>query len=225
MTSVFIHQPEYFPWTHFFEKLYKSDIVVLLDSVQYSRRSFQNRNIVFSETGSKWITVPIIKSPRETKINDIKINNKIEWQELHRDILTKLYSDNIYFDEINNLFKKVFENKWENLSDLNIYIIKKIIKYFNLNKKIFLSSELKLKNKKSDLILEICNFFKVNEYVTGLGSKSYLDQKRFIENNINIIYLEPKNNFYNQYNYKNFVPNLSILDYLYNNGNKTQLIK
>ncbi len=55
--------------------------------------------------------------------------------------------------------------------------------------------------------------------------ESKIDFKRFIENNINIIYLEPKNNFYNQYNYKNFVPNLSILDYLYNNGNKTQLIK
>ena len=46
MSSVVIHQPEYLPWANLFFKIYKCDNFIFLDNVQYSRRSFQNRNLI-----------------------------------------------------------------------------------------------------------------------------------------------------------------------------------
>lgn len=225
MKSIFIHQPEYFPWTHYFEKIYLSEIIVILDSVQYARRSYQNRNLIFSNNGPKWITLPIIKSSRNTKIIDIKINNEINWQQKHFDLISLTYKKNIFFNEVNHLFNNVFNKKWDYLYELNIYILKQIIKYLNLNKKIYLLSELKLNSRKSNLILDICKYFSADEYITGIGSQNYLNQNDFTKNDIKINYLKPKNNKYNQNNSTNFIPNLSILDYLYNNGCSTNLLK
>mgnify|MGYP001195102082 CR=1 FL=1 len=225
MKSIFIHQPEYFPWTHFFEKLFIAEIVVILDSVQYSRRSYQNRNLIYSKNGPKWITLPVHKSSRNTKIIDIKINNEIDWQKKHYESIYNSYFKAKFFFEINDLFKNIFNRKWDYLCELNIYIIREILKYLKLNNNIYLSSELNLSSKKSDLILEICNLFNANEYITGMGSKNYLDHKNFEDNNIKIIYTEPKNHMYNQGVESNFMPNLSILDYLYNNGSTTEFLK
>ncbi len=225
MKSVFIHQPEYFPWIHYFEKMYLSDIIVFLDSVQYSRRGYQNRNLIYSTNSPKWITLPIHKSSRSTKINDIKINNEINWQKKHVKSIAMAYSNKKYFIEINNLFKNVFNKKWDYLCELNIYIIKIIMNYFHFNKPVYLLSELNIHNKKSDLILEICRSLNVKDYITGIGSKNYLDQTKFNKNDINIIYKQPKNNIYTQNSEFNFIPNLSILDYLYNNGSSIEFLK
>ena len=46
MYSIVIHQPEYLPWMNLFLKISKCEKFIFLDNVQYSRRSFQNRNII-----------------------------------------------------------------------------------------------------------------------------------------------------------------------------------
>ena len=46
MYNIVIHQPEYLPWINLFLKLSKCQKFVFLDNVQYTRRSFQNRNII-----------------------------------------------------------------------------------------------------------------------------------------------------------------------------------
>jgi len=48
LKKVLIHQPEYIPWVNFFLRLKNCDIFVILDDVQFSRRSFQNRNVIIN---------------------------------------------------------------------------------------------------------------------------------------------------------------------------------
>ena len=175
--------------------------------------------MIFSTNGPKWISIPIIKSSRDTIIKDIKINNKIDWQSQHKKIIFEIYKESKYYSKVINIFENVFIKKWESLAELNIYIIKKIIKNFNLKTKIVLSSELNIDKKKSELILEICNYFNIKEYITGLGSKKYLQEKYFQKKKIDIRYMTPINKEYNQVkNYIEFMPNLSILDYIFCNG-------
>ena len=73
MSNVVIHQPEYFPWVNLFLRMVKCDKFVFLDSVQYLRRSFQNRNIIGKDGNIVYITVPIKYAPRDTLIRDIVI--------------------------------------------------------------------------------------------------------------------------------------------------------
>ena len=80
MSKILIHQPEYLPWTHLFEKIKLSDVFVFLDNVQYNRRSYQNRNEIKTQHGRKWLTVPLKYSSREELISNILIDNSQNWK-------------------------------------------------------------------------------------------------------------------------------------------------
>lgn len=67
---VVIHQPDFMPWEGFFDKAYHADKVVLWTSVQFTRRDYQHRVKVDGE----WVTLPIIKAPQKTPIQDIMVD-------------------------------------------------------------------------------------------------------------------------------------------------------
>ena len=54
------HQPNFAPWLGFFDKAVAADVLVLLDTVQFIKRGYQNRTRIKSSTGPQWLTVPVI---------------------------------------------------------------------------------------------------------------------------------------------------------------------
>ena len=102
MNAIAIHQPEYIPWVHLFEKISLSDEFIFLDDVQYLRRGFQSRNRILSKNGEKWLTVPTIKNKREAKINQIILDNSKAWQKQHFNIICESYRNSKYFLEVKN---------------------------------------------------------------------------------------------------------------------------
>ena len=68
------------------------------------------------------------------------------------------------------------------------------------------------------LIFEICKLNKCTQYLTTIGSKNYLEKFNAIpETNIKISYFEYEDLKYRQMG-KNFIPKLSIIDLLFNEG-------
>ena len=59
MTSVAIMQPTYLPWIGYFALMDQVNIFVFLDSVQFDKRSFQQRNRIRTEQGELYLTVPV----------------------------------------------------------------------------------------------------------------------------------------------------------------------
>ena len=53
------HQPQYLPWLGYFHKMDGADLFVLLDTVQYKKNEWQNRNRIRTATGWQWLTVPV----------------------------------------------------------------------------------------------------------------------------------------------------------------------
>ena len=47
---VTIHQPEHLPWLGFFHKMAVCDVYVLLDSVQFTKNNYQNRNVALADS-------------------------------------------------------------------------------------------------------------------------------------------------------------------------------
>jgi len=56
---VSVHQPQYMPWLGYFDKIDRSDLFVFLDTVQYKKNEFQNRNRIKNDKGWQWLTVPV----------------------------------------------------------------------------------------------------------------------------------------------------------------------
>ena len=49
------HQPAYLPWLGYLDKIKRSDIFIFLDTVQFEKNSFTNRNKIKTKNGPIWL--------------------------------------------------------------------------------------------------------------------------------------------------------------------------
>jgi hypothetical protein len=93
-----ILQPGYLPWLGFFEQMYRSDIFVVYDDVQYDKNGWRNRNRIKTTQGVQWLTVPVHVKHRESPlVNDIIIDNKVNWKRKHLTSIKQNYSKAPFF--------------------------------------------------------------------------------------------------------------------------------
>jgi len=226
---VSVHQPQYLPWTGYFDKILKSDCFVFLDKVQYKHREFQNRNRIRTKTGWIWLTVPVItKGHRGQLLSEVKIDNTLDWQKTHFRSLEVSYNKAKFFKEYKNWLEEVYlEKKWERLIDLNVFIIKHILRELEIKTPIYFESELGTTQAGTERIIEICKKLKANCYLSGIGGKDYLEEERFKQEGIELKYQEFKHPIYSQVfckDKKEFMPNLSVVDLLFNEGQESKAI-
>ena len=83
VTAVAIHQPNYLPWLGYFSKSAHSDVLVLLDNVQFPRRSYVNRVQVKTARGVHWLTQPVLQHGRyDQRIRDVEFSEG-DWASTH----------------------------------------------------------------------------------------------------------------------------------------------
>ena len=217
--KVGIHQPQYLPWLPYFLKIAKCDIFIILDHVDFQKNGLQNRNQIKTDKGHQWITVPV-EHKLGQKINDIKINNQLNWRKKHTKSIINHYSRSKYFDFYIDDFKKIYEMNWVKLVDLNLAFIYLILNILEIKTKIIKSSSLNVEGKSSQLLINICKKVGAETYISGIGAREYLNQNDFKKNEIELI-LEPPvfPKKYNQvYNNIGFLNDLSVVDIIMNCG-------
>ena len=222
MNNIAIMQPTFLPWIGYFAMIDRVEDFVFLDSVQFSKRSWQQRNQIFSLNGPIWLTVPIIsKGKSDQLIKDTKIDNSREWARKVHNSLTSSYSNTKFFKKYRGpIFESINQNI-ENISDLNINLIKVIMDQLGMNgTKFYRSSELSSEGSKAELLSNICVELGKNEYLSAPGSKEYISESRdFEQRSIEVKYHDYKHPEYDQ-GKKEFRSHLSIVDLLFNEGDK-----
>ena len=108
LKTVGILQPGYLPWLGFFEQMFRCDVFVLYDDVQFEKGSWRNRNRIKSSQGPVWLTVPVcLKGYGFQIIKDVKINSSISWQQKHLKTITQNYGKTslykTYIEELQEL--------------------------------------------------------------------------------------------------------------------------
>ncbi len=219
---VTIHQPNYFPYPGFFQKVLLSDIYVVLDRAQFEF-DITNRNKIITPEGS-WsrISVPIKKGQKFFEIRDVEINNEQSWAEKNWNLICKSYNDSPFFDLYKTTLNSVFKKKWNLIFDLNFHTLKKVLEWLNIKTKIIFDSELDVTGKSSEHLLNICKKLGATKYLSGPGGRDYLNEKIFEQNKIKVEYQKYDPVIYPQKYAKSFVPNLSILDLLFNMGSDSK---
>ncbi len=86
-----ITQSNYLPWRGSFDLFRQADEVILLDSVQYTRRDWRNRNIIKTATGPMWLTVPVEVSGRYSQAIDETRVVKSDWARTQRRAIEHAY--------------------------------------------------------------------------------------------------------------------------------------
>lgn len=218
-----IHQPNYIPWPGFFYKMIKSDVFVLLDNVQFSRRSFTHRNRIKGSDGKPiWLTVPVYKKGKfYQEINEVKINNTARWRKKHFRTLVMNYANAPFFHYYRDKLEDIYSQKWNRLLDLNRVLLDFVMEQLDIKKKTYLSSNMKVSGEKTELLISIIKKVGGDAYLSGSGAKNYLNEKMFGKHNISLIYYRYGSFIYPQL-WGNFVPNLSVLDLLFNCGKESR---
>jgi hypothetical protein len=222
MPVIVISQPMLFPWVGMFEQLKLADIFVYYDDVQFSKGSFTNRVQIKTDSGVKWLTVPLKGLSLGQKINEVQINYKKDWINNHIDFLMQTYKSAPYKDDVYDLVSSTYNSKDPTIDKISMKSMNVIIDYFgilNCRSDVFQSSTLNIKGESSQRVLDIVKYFKAEQYVSGLGALKYLDHELFEMNGIKVNYMDYQKKPYKQ-DYGQFTPFVSILDLIANLGEK-----
>jgi len=218
---VSIQQPEHLPWLGFFDKVRQVDFVVLLDNVQFKKRYFENRNKIRTKEGWHWLTVPVITKGKYTQlINQVETDNTTHWRKKCWLAIHTHYGKAPFFPKYSSFLEQIYNKQWTYLVDLNEEIIRRIIQELGIQVKIQRASTLGITGKGTDLLLEICQKLNADTYLSGISGKDYLDESKFTELGIKVVYQEFYHPIYTQV-YEPFIPCMSIIDLLFNHGDKS----
>jgi hypothetical protein len=217
-----VHQPQYIPWLGYFDKIAKSDGFVFLNEVQYKDREFQNRNKIRTKDSWIWLTVPVIsKGLGRQKISEVRIDNSVAWQRKHSQSLKTCYGKAVFFERYFPFFENIYNSNFESLAQLNTEIIKYILGELGLARKFYQDTDLDIQTQKTDRILEICQKLKADTYLSGSGGRQYLEEDKFKVSGVKLGYQEFAHPVYNQQvssQSKSFLPYMSVIDLLFNEG-------
>tara|TARA_A100001011_G_C14292025_1_gene836651 strand:- start:1241 stop:1942 length:702 start_codon:yes stop_codon:yes gene_type:complete len=215
-----ISQPTFLPWSGYFSLINYVDEIVFLDDIQFDKRSWQQRNIIKTPNGSELITIPVLsKDLFKQNINQVKIDYNTNFLTKIIKTIKQNYSKSQYFKESSNELFEILSSRPKMLLDLNLLLIKWVCKVLDININYSYSSDLALIERKNDLIEAICKKKDAQTYVSTIGSKNYLNDKIFFQENTNtnLIFFDYKNLEYDQL-YGKFCKNLSIIDLIFNKG-------
>lgn len=219
---VSIMQPAYLPWLGYFDRIARSDIHIVLDSVQAdlsSRNKFANRNRVRTPDGWTWLTVPLKTKGlhQEKYLNTLEISSDIDWPTKHWATIRSNYTRARYFGEHRAFLESVYTRPWSRLVELTRELTRYLLDALGLQRTILYSSDLRVEGKKNDLILNLCQTVGATTYMSGPFGRNYLNEAAFHDAGIEIVYHEYEHPTYPQA-FKGFEPNMSSVDLLLNCG-------
>lgn len=214
-----ILQPGYLPWLGFFEQLHRSDVFVIYDDVQYDKNSWRNRNRIKTPNSVGWLTVPV-HGKTTIKVLEVAIDNNQNWRQKHIKALKNNYSKAPHFKEYWPVFEKILSQEWDNLADLNITLVKEIMRILRLDRQIEFSSQLNIGGDRISRLINICKYFKADIFYEGAAGRDYIDEKVFNQAGIKVEFQDYKHPEYRQL-HGDFVSHLSVVDLIFNEGPKS----
>ncbi|MEI7503661.1 MAG: WbqC family protein, partial [Paludibacter sp.] len=148
------------------------------------------------------LSIPVEKSSGDKMLTrDIRISEHNDWQIQHWRSIESAYNSTPFFEYYKDDFLPFYEKKWDYLWDFNLEMQAKVLELLDLKPDIKLTDEYKI-NLGDDCL----------DYRTSIHPKRENTQTKHVP-------------YYQVFEQRfGFLPNLSIIDLLFNMGNEAQLI-
>ena len=206
------HQLFFFPWLGFFNRIYKSDVFVLLDDVRFQKSSsgtWSNRVMLNIGAVTKYFMAPIKRQlkglKKKGKISFLENN---DWRRKLIETIEINYKKGVFFKDTRDLIEPLilFENN--NLLEYNTNFITSIVNELGLSvEKIKLSSVIGSTGKSNDRLLSIEKLLDADTYLCGQGLGGYINENVSID----IIMQDTNFKIYKQNNKNTFILGLSVI--------------
>lgn len=192
MATALITQSNYVPWRGWFAMAHIADIVVFLDDVQYTRRDWRNRNLIRSNSGPRWITIPVATSSRYTaRICDIEVADD-GWQRSHLSIFDHTYESFDQYHQIREIIRSIYQQTigYTSLSETNHQITQNLFEILDIRVDTYDSREFPTHEDPTERLVGICRALGVSNYVTGPAAKDYLVEEKFEDKGLQVSWFD-----------------------------------
>lgn len=180
----------------YFSKIKDSVNGVLFEKFEhFPKQTYRNRTTIHSPNGKLDLTIPVKKGANNhTVINDVRISYDEDWQRLHWRTLQTSYRSSSFFEYYEDDFAPFFHNKTEFLFDFNVGLLDLCLRLLKMDAKMQYTEEY----IKNPLELEDCRSQELSK-----GMSSTFHGAPYFQ------VFEERNGF---------IPNLSVVDLLFNQG-------
>ena len=176
----------------YYSAMLQSEEIYIEKKEHFIKQSLRNRCTIMGANGSQTLIIPKErKSSDKTLISDIKISNQDNWQKSHWHSIVSAYNSSPFFEYYKDNLLPFYNTKHSTLFDFNLKLNKTILELMQLEKKLNFTSKFKKEHNRLD--------FRSSKFILK-NQEEY--QQVFCEK-------------------YSFIPNLSILDVLFNLGPET----
>lgn len=215
---VAVHQPQYLPWTGYFDKMDSADVFVLLDTVQFKKGEWQNRNRFKTDRGPVWVTVPVRHHSGQL-ISEVAINEQNRnWSHKHRQALTTCYGATPFCEPVAAALETLWEREWSRLAPLNSAVIEALRELLGIDTPLVVASDLPpMPDQADERLIAICRELGADTYLAGAGGPAYMEMERWEGTGIDVRVHDFTHPMYDQ-PFGDFLPAMSAVDLLCNCG-------
>lgn len=201
----------YFAPVQWYQKLFRYHEVVIEQYDNYTKQTYRNRCVIAAAQGCQTLSIPVEPAPQSSAdgkilMRDVKISDHGNWRHLHWNALASAYGESPFFEYYQDDIRPFYERQWKYLIDFNMEITAKMCELLDISPSISLSQEY--------LPVEaISGTSSITDFRDVIRPKHPLADDTF----------HPKP-YWQVFAHKHgFLPNLSILDLLFNQGNEAVL--
>ena len=215
------HQPQYFPQLELYNKILQSNKFVFLDEVKFKTEAWHAKTIIKNHRDNIIkLIIPCLKNSDSKNIKDIKIAEH-KWKRKHLKTIEEIYKKTKYFSETFEIIHYILSQKSDFLIDYTAPSLTMLLEKLGFSKNnIFLQSkEEKIEGTKNDFLINLTKKFNGDQFLSGQGGKGYINEAKFLENNITHRFNNFEHPKYLQSGHE-FITKLSIIDATFNIGIK-----
>ncbi len=220
--SVAIHQPNFFPWLGYFDKICRADIFIFLDDAQFPKKggSWSNRVKILHQGKPRWLTAPIERAYSGTRaVNAMHFSPEENWRTKTARLLQTSYVRAPHFEEGMALLEPLIMHQSDNLADYNIAAVTSLCMVLRLDTgKLKRSSSFGVEMASTERLVALTQAAGGTEYLCGGGAGGYQDDALFAQAGLRLRYQDFQTQPYAQLGAPEFVPGLSVIDVLMHIG-------
>lgn len=202
----------YFGPVQWYQKLYRYDRVLIEQHESFQKQTYRNRCLIATTNGIQALTVPVAKDEKlefrneKPLISKLALSDHGNWRHLHWQALQSAYGESPFFEYYEDDIRPFFTQRyWELLIDFNEAICHKMCELLDIQPHIERTSSY-IPNNAGDGVCN--NETTLYDFREVIRPKHPLPDPDF----------HPRR-YYQVYEQKHgFLPNLSILDLLFNMG-------
>ncbi|NCA14282.1 MAG: wbmP, partial [Proteobacteria bacterium] len=128
---VAVHQPNFFPWLGYFDKLVRSDCFIVLDDVQFPKKggTWMNRVQIARDGRPHWLTAPVDRGYSGVRlISEMRFAPERSWRDEVWRAIELAYSRAPCWSEAADLLKPLVFHESQSLVDYNVHGTRSLLK-------------------------------------------------------------------------------------------------